>query len=538
MIASGPGTWLDELPDSVPGTLAASVLVCDHLALKRDLIAGWLRRAGYTVIEAETGSEAMHLAAHGSIDLAILDVDLQDMTGLEVCGAIKSDARTAATPVLQISATPVEPEDRGAGLDRGADAYLVDPIEPLEMLSTVRTLLRSSGSRRSAERLATQLGRLATASLRINVALTPARLASAAADGISRVLESESIALLLEDKDSSAVSRNSPEGVATTWKVPTAVASQLIREATDDRVVHQHVAVWSDLLSGSLEGAWVITPIRRGENVVGLIGVPAHANDGDDERMLMRRLAESVSIALDNLRVFVEEHHTALTLQRSLLPANLPALPGLVVAARYRASTEQAEIGGDFFDAFQTDDGRRIVVIGDVQGHSLEAAIVMAELRYSLRAYIHDGYAANEALTRLNSILLRGHPEMTATVCVLVFPPDQQTVEIANAGHLPPLLIHSGNASYLEPGGTLLGIEVSTDEPVKIRLTVGDRIVLMTDGLVERRGEAIDSTLQRIAEAVAIAAVPAEQLCNQLMNRWGDGDDDVCLIVLDILDPE
>ena len=251
--------------------------------------------------------------------------------------------------------------------------------------------------------------------------------------------------------------------------------------------------------------------------------------------MMMHRVASSVSIALDNLRVFVEEHHTALTLQRSLLPATLPTLPGLDVAARYKASSEQAEIGGDFFDAFKTDDGRSIVVIGDVQGHSLEAAIVMAELRYSLRAYIHDGYAANEALSRLNSILLRGHPEMTATVCVLAFPPDQRTVEVANAGHLPPLLLHAGDASYLELGGTLLGIEVSTDEAVTIELSVGDRLLLMTDGLVERRTESLDTMLERFAAEVRASEMPAEELCDQVMERWGDSEDDVCLIVLDVL---
>lgn len=531
-----PEALLTASPPAPPDRIAASVLVCDDKALKRYFIAGWLRRAGYTVVEAETGSEAMHLAARGSIDLAILAVDLQDMTGLGVCRAIKSDARTAGMPVLQISATLVEPESRGIGLDIGADAYLVEPIEPLEMLSTVRTLLRSSGVRQSAERLATQLGRLATASLRINVALNPARLAQVAAEGIARVLESESIALLLEDLASSAVARTSADGLTTTWQVPTDVASALIQEASDDRFVHQHEAPWSELLSGTLEGAWVITPVRRGEEVVGLIGVPAHAERSEADRMLMHRVASSVAIALDNLRVFVAEHHTALTLQRSLLPASLPTLPGLDVAARYKASSEQAEIGGDFFDAFQTDDGRSIVVIGDVQGHSLEAAIVMAELRYSLRAYIHDGYAANEALSRLNSILLRGHPEMTATVCVLVFPPDQRTVEVANAGHLPPLLLHAGSASYLEPGGTLLGIEVSTDEPVTIELSVGDRLLLMTDGLVERRTESIDATLARFAFEVRASELPAEELCDRVMERWGDGEDDVCLIVLDVLD--
>lgn len=130
-----------------------------------------------------------------------------------------------------------------------------------------------------------------------------------------------------------------------------------------------------------------------------------------------------------------------------------------MVAARYKASDEQAEVGGDFYDAFQTDDGGAMVVIGDVQGHSLEAAVVMAELRYSVRAYAYDGSPLGQVLSRVNAVLMRGHLEMTATLCMLMFPPDRQTMVVANAGHLPPLIVHDGVASYLEHGGPLLGVD-------------------------------------------------------------------------------
>ena len=137
-----------------------SILVCDDTDAKRYVISSWLRRAGYQVVEAATGGEALDLVAGGSLDLAVLDVHLPDMNGFEVCRAIKQGPRTAAMPVLHISAIAVDPEQRSAGLDYGADAYLVDPIEPLELLSTVRALLRSSGARRSAERIAPRFGRL------------------------------------------------------------------------------------------------------------------------------------------------------------------------------------------------------------------------------------------------------------------------------------------------------------------------------------------------------------------------------------------
>ena len=104
------------------------------------------------------------------------------------------------------------------------------------------------------------------------------------------------------------------------------------------------------------------------------------------------------------------------------------------------------------------------MVIGDVQGHSLEAAVVMAELRYSLRAYVFDGFTPGQVLSRVNAILMRSHFELTATLCMLMFPPDRQTMVVANAGHIPPLIVHDGVASYLEHGGPLLGVDYPPEE--------------------------------------------------------------------------
>jgi DNA-binding response OmpR family regulator len=513
----------------------ASVLVCDDTPAKRYVISSWLRRDGYTVLEAETGGQALEIAAEGGIDLAVLDVHLPDMSGLDVCAGIKADPRTASTPVLHVSAIAVEPEDRSAGLDHGADAYMIDPIQPRELLSTVRSLLRSSVARRDAERLASRLDRLSSASMRINVALNPARVATAAAEGIARMLDTESVVLLVEDATGGVVGRTSVDNVTTGASLSAELTSALLHALGDRAVAHAADEPWTSILSGSYDGPWTVVPVTGSDGVNGLVAVPAHAEATDEDRMLLRRVAETAAVALANLRVFVEEHRTALTLQRSLLPASLPPLPALRVAARYKASGDQVEVGGDFFDTFRTDDNRSVVVIGDVQGHSLEAAIVMAELRYSLRAFMHDGHAALDALNRLNAILLRGHPDLTATVCILVFPDGPGEVEIANAGHIPPLVVEHGTATYLEPTGTLLGVEKRRGRPSSIDRTPGRRLVLMTDGLVERRTEPIGTSLDRLAAEVATSTLSAEALCDHLMAGWGHGEDDICLMVVDLL---
>ncbi|QNN53305.1 fused response regulator/phosphatase [Nocardioides mesophilus] len=520
------------------GPFDACVLVCDDTPAKRYVISSWLRREGFTVLEAETGAQAIEIAQGGDIDLAVLDVHLPDMTGLDVCAIIKRDPHTAATPVMHISAVAVEPEDRSAGLENGADAYMVDPIEPVEMISMVRSLLRSSKARRSSERLTARLQQLATASLRINVALNAVRVAAAASEAAARVLETECLVVLVNAPDPATAARTDAAGTTSTWELSIDLAAALLQGAVQSSEIHAADAPWKTLLAGCYDGPWRITPVHNRGQKVGLILVPAPALAGDDDEMLLGRLVQTVSVTLGNLLVFLEKHRTSLALQRSLLPANLPSLPGLVIAARYTASDEQAEVGGDFFDAFQVDDGSTVVVIGDVQGHSLEAAVVMAELRYSLRAYAYEGLTPAEVLSRVNGILMRGHDEMTATVCLLMFSADHQTLVVANAGHLPPLIVLDGVAKYVDHGGSLLGVDYPPDQPLVVPRPTGARILLMTDGLVERRGEDMTLAMDRLAGVLEDTIhVPVEPLCDQLMEQWGGGDDDVALILLDVVDP-
>jgi DNA-binding response OmpR family regulator len=511
----------------------ASVLVCDDTAPKRYVIASWLRRAGYDVQEAETGTQALDVVASGKVDLAVLDVHLPDMSGLEVCARIKDDPATAAIPVMHISAIAVDPKDRSAGLENGADAYMVDPIEPREMLSMVRSLLRSAGFRRSAERLATRLQQLSAASLRINVALNATRLATAASEACARMLDSESVALLVGDSEA-AVSRTGFDGVTSNIVVSPGLAGRLLDQAAKGSDIHAADEPWSAILRGGYDGPWRVWPIGRLDERAGFVAVPAPAIAVQDDDMLVQLLVQTVAVAQDNLRVFVEEHRMALGLQRSLLPAMLPPLPGLTVAARYRASNDEAEVGGDFFDAFESDSDR-VVVIGDVQGHSLEAAVVMAELRYSLRAYVFVGLSPQDVLARTNDVLKRSHPDLTATLCMLVLPSGARSMWVANAGHIPPLLVREGAAAYLETGGIMLGLDEPSEAPAEVSVAVGDRILLMTDGLIERRDrdmtEAMDELARQVEER---SSIPAEALCDQLMEMWSGGEDDVALIVLDI----
>ncbi|MGH3261547.1 MAG: PP2C family protein-serine/threonine phosphatase, partial [Trebonia sp.] len=225
----------------------------------------------------------------------------------------------------------------------------------------------------------------------------------------------------------------------------------------------------------------------------------------------------------------------ALTLQRALLPDALPVVPGFTFEARYLASSGQASVGGDFHDAFDLPSGRIVALIGDVQGHSLRAATVMAELRFAMRAYLLEMHEPANALRLLNELMMRNYPDDTATVVLAVFDASSGQVEVVNAGHLPPLLVTGSAAEYVEGGGLLIGVPGPPPAPVRIELPEQSCLVFVTDGLIERRGESLDDGLEKMRGVVRDAATldPAA-IADLLLERFPApvAEDDVAILVI------
>ncbi|MGO3815088.1 MAG: PP2C family protein-serine/threonine phosphatase, partial [Cellulosimicrobium funkei] len=176
------------------------------------------------------------------------------------------------------------------------------------------------------------------------------------------------------------------------------------------------------------------------------------------------------------------------------------------------------------------------VVIGDVQGHSLRAATVMAEVRVTLRAYLREGHDAASALDLLNAALREDHPEF-ATVCVCVLDPRTGALELTDAGHLPALLVRAdGTVDRAKAGSRLLGVPSPRSRPAHHDvLAPGDLLVLVTDGLVERRGASLVDALDRLAEVAgrSAGASPA-LLCERVVAAFDDPgrEDDVAVVAV------
>jgi len=201
---------------------------------------------------------------------------------------------------------------------------------------------------------------------------------------------------------------------------------------------------------------------------------------------------------------------------------------------RYRASAEHAEVGGDFYEMFALRDHRIALAIGDVAGHSLEAAAIMAQLRTGIRSYMLEGHSPLSTIERLNEMLQRFHPGTSATVCCVTYDWETGTCEVANAGHLPAVFVSAGVSSFLPLGGTLLGVTHLHREPAVLTLEPGDLLLFYTDGLVERRREGLDAGLERLAAAATFPSDDLEAFLDNVLEEVAPAKpgDDIALVAL------
>jgi serine phosphatase RsbU (regulator of sigma subunit)/DNA-binding response OmpR family regulator len=507
------------------------VLVVDDSESTRYVLATWLRRAGHEVVEATTGAEGLAVAAVQPVDLVVLDVNLPDMTGYAVCEQLKTNPRTALVPVLHVSATATQPTDRSEGLRRGADGYLVEPVEREELIATVQALLRGAAAHRTAVRLAQRLRRLNDATLAVNEANSVEQLVATIAREAALLFESgATVAVVADDRAMSAYSAaGARPGVEPCGA-----------DAVDAVLAAVGAATWvpaaalDGLVADSASGWYLAAPLGGVGGQRGVLLVDQLQSAADESEVVLTQYARAASTALKNVRTYDIERRIALALQRNLLPDAAPSIRGIDVAVRYEASAAHAEVGGDFYEIFMLGDDRVALAVGDVVGHSLEAAMIMAQLRTAIRSYLLEGHGPAATLERLNGLLCRFHPEATATACCAIYDRRSGRCELANAGHLPPLVADGAGVRFLPLGGPLLGVDAPPTAAHAFSLGSTDVLLLYTDGLVERRGEPIDVGLNRLVAAVRAGTGDLDELCDRVLRDVGPASilDDIALVAI------
>jgi CheY-like chemotaxis protein/anti-sigma regulatory factor (Ser/Thr protein kinase) len=508
--------------------LAGRVLLVDDTPSKRYVLASWLRRGRFEVVEAATGGEAMAIFRRGGLALVVLDVRLPDRTGYEVCEEMKAHPRFGNTPVIHVSAAATESVDRAQGLERGADAYLVEPIDPDEMLATIASVLRYYQARLHAEQLAARLANLARISVAMGSAGTQQELLHVAGSGAATIFDSPAalIAMRNDGVQFAALCPGPGQPVEVRpWltEVPEPPVGITVRDHTPDG--------WPPALWPPDVTLRVLAVRPRPDRPPLHVLVPTESIV--DGAPVLTLFGQAVMSAMDAMRLYDEEHDLALTLQRSLLPRRLPMVAEVDLAVRYVPAGGRAEIGGDFYEVARFGD-QLMVAVGDVGGHSLHAATIMAELRHATRAYLAEGHGPAAVVDRLNDLMAQLIPGEIATLCLLAIDISTGWARLANAGHPPPVVSSGGRTRLVADHSPLLGIRARAAVETDLYLAPGDTVVLYTDGLIETRSEGLDQSLGRLLTAAGRVENDLEAFASRLLSEVGPAaaGDDIAMVAI------
>ncbi|MFE0509086.1 SpoIIE family protein phosphatase [Streptomyces sp. NPDC058964] len=293
--------------------------------------------------------------------------------------------------------------------------------------------------------------------------------------------------------------------------------------------------------SALLERAGVHTamavPLIARDHIIGVMGLARARSPlpfGEDDLTLACELAACAALSIDNAVLHQNIRSAAETLQRSLLPQPSPRHPGLEVAARYRPAQAFSKVGGDWYDVIPLDGDRTALAVGDVMGSGIPAATTMGRLRTATSTLADLNLDPARILTHLDKIT-RGLDPYIATCVYAVYDPHHARLQVACAGHLPPVLVRADRPPELLdlPTGTPLGVGGVPFQNTTITLEPGDQLVLYTDGLVETRNDPIDERLEDLLQLLSPPHRTAEEACDQLLQhlRHPDSHDDVALLI-------
>jgi signal transduction histidine kinase/CheY-like chemotaxis protein len=521
--------WVDDDPAAGhPDDARATVLVVDDNADMRDYLARLLS-PHWRVRVAVDGQAALEIALDDPPDLIVSDVMMPRLDGIGLVAALRATPATRGIPTVLLTARAGE-EATVEGLEAGADDYLAKPFSARELTARVRThlelarqraaLAREHEARAAAERLADRLERLR------------------AIDEVTPDLgDLDSLLRVMLDRIDEIV--DAEAGVV-------ALLGDPIR----------CISVGEDLPTSAFEGsvARAGRPLHvdAPESLCAVVGVPLQAQGqpigelyvgrleprpfSDEEVQLLQIAAERVAIAVE--RAHLENgHHTAAR------PGALPEIPGMELAAQWRPRAGGGPGAGDFYEVVPQADGRVGLAIGDVAGTGLPAVELMTQLRSVLRAYATELESPAEVVNRLDRLVRSMTGTRLVTLLYALVDPREWTMRVANAGHLPPLVLTpDGGARLIEiPRGAPLGMSAGDRPEIELELAPGATMLLYTDGLLKRRGRPLDDgfdALERVAAGIGSDCEP-DELCASIASQvLGDAPaDEAAMLAVRLLPP-
>jgi hypothetical protein len=363
-------------------------------------------------------------------------------------------------------------------------------------------------------------------------------------DRVRHCIDADTAVLLLYDEEAGQLVARAARGLEEELYQDVRVP---IREGFAGRIAAERRPVLLD----RIDATTVANPILWEKGLRALLGVPLLSGDAvlgvlhvgrlndrlfsKDDAELLELVAERIA-GVTQARLLAAERAAARVLERNLMPGGPPPVSGFEFATRYVTASDGRGAGGDWYDAFSLPSGEVWITLGDVAGHGLRAAVVMGRLRATLRAYAFAGSPPHEALRLTDRTLQYFEPDVMATaVCVTAFP-DVEDIWIASAGHPPPLMAMPGEetrALDVANGPPLGAVDNFPRSVAVVPFPAGASLALYTDGLIERRGESLDTGIDKMSRVMTTEA--PELICRKVMLRLvGDRlpDDDVALMVV------
>lgn len=285
--------------------------------------------------------------------------------------------------------------------------------------------------------------------------------------------------------------------------------------------------------------AWATLPLESGGRRLGAFTLSFATVQGFDaaQREVLELVAATVADALARGSRFDHEHTIAQRLQASLLPTVESRYPGVGIAAAYQAE-EGVDVGGDWFDVLALGDGRTVIAVGDVVGRGLNAAVTMGQLRTAFAVALHETQHLGRSIEMLDRFADRVPAARCATVAVVAIDPRTRQIEVIAAGHPPVLMLRTDRAQFVCDGrGTPIGAVPRPERTSALHpMHAGERVLLYTDGLIERRGIDIFRSLRLLCDAAA--TLPPVDAPAYLMSRLAPKDvaDDIAIVIGEMLD--
>ncbi|MEV7425336.1 MULTISPECIES: ATP-binding SpoIIE family protein phosphatase [unclassified Streptomyces] len=284
----------------------------------------------------------------------------------------------------------------------------------------------------------------------------------------------------------------------------------------------------------------LLVPLKARDVVLGFMVLMRRAERepfDDMDRTTGAELAARAGLVLDNARMYTYQENVAETLQDSMLPQVAPRMAGCDIATRYLPGALLGRIGGDWFDAVKLPGSRTALVVGDVMGHGLNSAAMMGQLRTAVQTMATMEMPPAQLLRNLDDLAQRLGELYLATCLYAVYDPIRSEIQIANAGHIPPVLVRAedGSSEVLDvPTGAPIGVGQVAFETAAFTVRPGDRLVLCTDGLVEVRGADIGDGLAALCASAAHPAASMDDACDTIiraLNTREGRKDDVALLM-------